>query len=338
MPRKRLFVIYAGGTIGMHKTANGYVPHAGLLPEALQQIAARQPGFPAYSLKTYQPLLDSSNLEVGHWNRMAEDIARHYAEYDGFVLVHGTDTLAYTASALSFMLENLSKPVIVTGAMVPLCETPNDAEQNLVDAFYWAAHSDLREVAIAFNRELFRGNRARKLWGNEMGAFGSPNYPMLGRVQGQHELNPALFYAKPAAPFVMRPIRADLRIIGLKLYPGYTASLIRQVLDMPLDAVVLESYGAGNAPDTDPALLDAFAAATRRGVAIVNVSQCLSGRVSMETYATGVALARAGLISGRDMTPEAALAKLYFLLSSPDALLGVEDRVPVSLRGELSPG
>jgi L-asparaginase len=157
-------------------------------------------------------------------------------------------------------------------------------------------------------------------------------------VQGQHELNPALFYAKPTAPFVVRPIRADLRIIGLKLYPGYTASLIRQVLDMPLDAVVLESYGAGNAPDTDPALLEAFAAATRRGVAIVNVSQCLSGRVSMETYATGVALARAGLISGRDMTPEAALAKLYFLLSSPDALLGVEDRVPVSLRGELSAG
>jgi len=238
MSQKRLFVIYAGGTIGMTRTAQGYAPAAGFLPAELAKIAQRQRDFPAYTLKEYAPLIDSSNLQVAHWNRMVADIAAHYADYDGFVVIHGTDTLAYTASALSFMLENLDKPVIVTGAMVALCETPNDAEQNLVDAFHWAAHSDLREVAVAFNRELLRGNRSRKLWGSEIGAFGSPNYPILGRVQGKAELNPALFLAKPNAPFAAHQINADLQIVGLKLYPGYTTRLISRMLAEPLHGVV----------------------------------------------------------------------------------------------------
>lgn len=336
MSQKRLFVIYAGGTIGMTRTALGYAPAAGFLPAELAKIAQRQRDFPAYTLKEYAPLIDSSNLQVAHWNRMAADIAAHYADYDGFVVIHGTDTLAYTASALSFMLENLDKPVIVTGAMVALCETPNDAEQNLVDAFHWAAHSDLREVAVAFNRELLRGNRSRKLWGSEIGAFGSPNYPILGRVQGKAELNPALFLAKPNAPFAAHQINADLQIVGLKLYPGYTTRLISRMLAEPLHGVVLESYGTGNAPDADAEFIAALAAARQRGVTIVNVSQCISGKVAMETYAAGAALAGAGLVSGRDMTPEAALAKLYFVLSKSAGLLGAEDRIPVSLRGELS--
>lgn len=338
MAEKRLLVIYAGGTIGMQNTPQGYAPDASYLAQSLQTIARQQRDFPAYTLKQYAPLIDSSNLQVAHWNKMAADIGANYAHYDGFVVIHGTDTLAYTASALSFMLENLAKPVIVTGSMVPLCERPNDAEQNLVDAFYWAAHSDLHEVAIAFNRELLRGNRSRKLWGSEIGAFGSPNYPMLGRVQGKPELNPALYLARPRGPFCAHTINPALKIIGFKLYPGYTSTLLRQLLaDAQLDGLVLETYGAGNAPDDDEALLEALRKVAQRGTAIVNVSQCISGRVAMESYATGAALARAGLISGRDMTPEAALAKLYFLLSQREQVLGVDDRMPVNLRGELSP-
>ncbi|GAB3247581.1 L-asparaginase family protein [Chitinimonas naiadis] len=337
MPQQRLFVIYAGGTIGMQAGPGGYAPTPGYLPSELARIAARTPGFPAYTLKEYAPLIDSSNLRPEHWNTMVADIAANYADYDGFVIIHGTDTLAYTASALSFMLENLGKPVIVTGSMVPLAEQPNDAEQNLVDAFHWATERGLNEVCVAFNRQLLRGNRARKLWGAEIGAFGSPNYPILGRVQGQYEFNPALCLPKPRAEFQHHLIDPALAVVGLKLYPGHTVRMIEQLLHADgLAAVVLESYGAGNAPDADTALLAAFRAASERGVVLVNVTQCISGKVS-DSYAAGSALTRAGLISGQDMTPEAAVAKLYYQLSRPADILGPEDLLTNNLRGELSP-
>jgi L-asparaginase len=341
MPAKRLFVIYAGGTIGMQATPQGHAPVAGYLPQELARIATRTKDFPAYTLKEYAPLIDSSNLQPAHWNSMAADIAAHYADYDGFVIIHGTDTLAYTASALSFMLENLAKPVIVTGAMVPLSEQPNDAEQNLVDAFHWATQAGLYEVCVAFNRQLLRGNRSRKLWGAEMGAFGSPNFPILGRVQGEYEFNRALCLPKPSAPLRAHRIDPALRIAGLKLYPGFSVEIIKQLLtaELPLAGLVLESYGAGNAPDADQALIAALSRSTHeQHTLIVNISQCVSGRVDMDNYAAGSALARAGLVSGCDMTPEAALCKLYFLLSQQADILGPNDRMPVNLRGELSAG
>ncbi len=341
MPAKHLFVIYAGGTIGMQATPQGHSPAPGYLPAELAHIAARTPNFPLYTLREYAPLIDSSNLKPEHWNVMATDISNNYADYDGFVIIHGTDTLAYTASALSFMLENLGKPVIVTGAMVPLSEHPNDAEQNLIDAFHWATQPGLFEVCVAFNRQLLRGNRSRKLWGAEMGAFGSPNYPILGRVQGHYELNPVLCLPKPHGTFVAHHINAALLIAGFKLYPGFSVEIIKRLLlgTPPLAGLVLESYGAGNAPDADIELLDALGHSTREhGTLILNTTQCISGRVDMDSYAAGSALARAGLISGCDMTPEAALCKLYFLLSQHAGVLRPEDKLPISLRGELSAG
>ncbi|MFC4158226.1 asparaginase domain-containing protein [Chitinimonas lacunae] len=336
MAHRRLFVIYAGGTIGMQKTAAGHAPAAGYLPTELAAIARRTPGFPDYLLKEYSPLIDSSNLQPAHWNQIVEDIANHYHDFDGFVVIHGTDTLAYTASALSFMLENLAKPVIVTGAMVSLAEQPNDAEQNLVDAFYWAGRSTLHEVCIAFNRQLLRGNRARKLWGADMGAFGSPNYPILGRFQGEAELNAALCLPPPSQPFRAHRIDPELAIAGLKLYPGHSTRMLAAALATPLRGALVESYGAGNAPDADQALMAAFAEATARGCVLVNCTQCISGKVEMSQYAAGSALARAGLISGLDMTPEAVLTKLYFVLSQPAGLLNPEDLLTTNLRGELS--
>lgn len=339
MPHKRLFVIYAGGTIGMQAGPAGFAPTPGYLPAELARIARATPGFPDYTLKEYAPLIDSSNLQPAHWNAMAADIAAHYHDHDGFVVIHGTDTLGYTASALSFMLENLAKPVIVTGSMVPLAEQPNDAEQNLVDAFRWAAQDDLYEVCVAFNRLLLRGNRARKLWGAEIGAFGSPNYPILGRVQGDYEFNPALCLPRPSGDFEAHRIDPSLAIVGLKLYPGHSVRMIERLLDEDRPAaLVLESYGAGNAPDADRPLLDALGRASAAGTLIVNVTQCVSGKVDMDNYAAGSALARAGLVSGWDMTPEAAIAKLYFVLSRPRRVLGPEELVKVSLRGELSAG
>ncbi|MBV8659470.1 MAG: type I asparaginase [Burkholderiales bacterium] len=333
---KRLFVIYAGGTIGMQRTDNGYAPSAGYLPAELERIAKSTPGFPAYTLKEYAPLIDSSNLRPLHWNAMVADIAAHYSDYDGFVVIHGTDTLAYTASALSFMLENLGKPVIVTGAMVSLAEQPNDAEQNLIDAFRWACEDKLHEVCVAFNRLLLRGNRSRKLWGAEIGAFGSPNYPILGRVQGHYEFNPALCQPRPTHAFRPHWIDPDLAIGGVKLYPGHSVRMIEAMLSEPLAGLVVESYGAGNAPDADAGLMAALAAASARGTVIVNCTQCVSGKVEMDVYAAGSGLARAGLVSGRDMTPEAALTKLYFVLSQPHTVLTPADSLQVSLRGELS--
>jgi L-asparaginase len=340
MSRKRLLVLYAGGTIGMTRTATGLAPDADFLPRELQRIAARMPTFPDYTLKQYAPLIDSSNLVPAHWNLLADDIAAHYDDYDGFVVIHGTDTLAYTASALSFMLRHLAKPVVVTGAMVPLCDQPNDGEQNLVDAFYWATRDDLYEVVVAFNRLLLRGNRCRKLWGNEIGAFGSPNYPVLGRYKGEYVFHHALSLPRPTQPFAHQRIDPALPIVGLKLYPGHTPRVIEAVLAdtmSPLAGVVIETYGNGNLPDMDATLLTTLAAAHARGVVLVNVTQCMAGAAATEVYATGAAAERAGLVSGRDLTPEAAIAKLYWLLSTPhEGPLPLAERVALNVCGELT--
>jgi L-asparaginase len=335
--RKRVYIAYTGGTIGMKKTGGSYTPVPGYLQIQMEQIPELSRNYlPAYDIHEYDPLLDSSNMTPRDWLRIAEDIASHYDAYDGFVVLHGTDTMAYTASALPFMLQDLQKPVILTGAQIPLCELRNDARENLITALMIAANYAIPEVCLCFGSKLLRGNRATKVDADGFDAFDSPNFPPLGSLGIEIKINQDLVLrpARRPKPVAVKPMKAP-SVAVLRLFPGISADIVRNILQPPIQGLVLETYGVGNGPQ-DRALIAELTAAVQRGVVVINCTQCLKGTVKMEDYATGSALAEAGVISGFDMTVEAALAKLAYLFSCslpPEVVIA---KMRIDLRGELS--
>ncbi len=329
-------MVYTGGTIGMKQVGGLYRPVAGYLAERLALSSDfLSPALPAFVLHEYEPLLDSANMRPYNWQLVAEDIAENYHAYDGFVVLHGTDTMAYTASALSFMLENLGKPVILTGSQIPLAELRSDARENLITSLLLAADPRIAEVCLYLNGSLLRGNRSTKVSSSGFDAFASPNFPPLGRVGVDLALETALLRQKGAGPLRVQPL-GDAQIAALRLFPGVTADILRNFLLEPIQGLVLETYGAGNAPADDPALLAVLERAGARGVVIVNCTQCLQGRVEMGDYATGSALQGVGVVSGFDLTIEAALTKLLYLFSKGLAPEAVREAMGQNLRGELT--
>jgi L-asparaginase type I len=267
------------------------------------------------------------------WVAIAEDIRARYADWDAFVVLHGTDTMAYTASALSFMLEGLDKTVVLTGSQIPLSTVRNDAVDNLQGALFLAGHYDLPEVCIFFNGKLLRGNRATKVDALGLDAFRSGNLVPLGQVGVRVDIRWDLVIQPDGQGLRIQPITHG-DVVALRLFPGISPSTLEQVLAPPLAGLVLETYGSGNGPD-DPAFLGVLRQAVDRGVVIVNVTQCQKGHVNAE-YAAGRALGDAGVVAGADMTPEAALTKLQWLLSSRRTAAEVRSDVGRSLRGELT--
>ncbi len=338
--RKRLYIAYTGGTIGMCRTADGYTPAPGFLAAQMAEMPElRDPRMPVYDINEYTPLLDSSNMTPGDWIRIGQDIVEHYDAYDGFIVLHGTDTMAYTASALPFLLQGLRKPVILTGSQIPLCEIRNDARANLITCMLIAAEHPVPEVCLYFGNKLLRGCRSVKADADGLDAFESPNYPPLGTVGVDIEIDWSHVRAAPASEtLTLAALAAEATTVGaFRIFPGLAPALLRNVLQPPLRGLVLETFGVGNAPDRDEAFLDAIREATGRGVVIVNCTQCLRGSVHQGEYAGGAALARAGVVSGRDMTAEAALCKLFYLFSSGDTAEEVKARIAESLCGELTP-
>lgn len=335
--KKRILIINTGGTISSVKTSHGYEPAPGYVQLALTQISTlHHAQMPQFTVKEYQPLLDSSNMTLTDWNRIATDIKLEYARFDGFVIFHGTDTMAYTASALSFMLENLAKPVIITGSQIPLSEARNDAMEHIVTSLWLCAHHPINDVCIYFNQHLFRGNRAQKISAQRFDAFDSPNFPHLATIGTTIELHRELLLPLPKKPFRLQPIKPH-PIANLRLFPGFSLKILESILKQPLQGLVLETYGAGNAQNNDSDFLDCLREACDRGVIIVNCTQCQHGRVEMSQYATGYTLKQAGLISGQDMTPEAAHCKLLYLLSKYKDPQKVKTWMEINLCGELSP-
>lgn len=335
--RKRVYIAYTGGTIGMKRTRDGYVPASGFLQQQMEAMPElKHPSMPRFDVHEYAPLLDSSNMTPREWVAIARDIGDHYDKYDGFVVLHGTDTMAYTTSALPFMLHGLGKPVIVTGSQIPLCEVRNDGRENLITSLLIAANYDIPEVCLYFGGKLLRGCRAVKVNADGFAAFASPNVPPLGNAGIAIEINWDLV-RKPSPRQKMRVEELGSPVVSaLRLFPGISPELVGNVLRPPLQGLVLEAYGVGNGPDHDDAFLAALAEAASRGVVIVDCTQCLEGTVDLSEYAAGSALARTGVISGFDLTAEAALAKLYYLFSrgySPDK---VKREMQRNLRGELT--
>jgi L-asparaginase len=334
--RKRVYIVYTGGTIGMKRTRNGYVPEPGYLQSQMAQMPElRHRSMPAYTINEYDPLLDSSNMTPREWVTIARDIESHYADFDGFVVLHGTDTMAYTASALPFLLGGLRKPVVITGSQIPLCEIRNDARENLITSLMIAALYAIPEVCLYFGEKLLRGCRSTKVSADGFAAFDSPNFPPLGTVGIDIEVNWDLVRKPDRRKLAVHELNGPV-VSALRLFPGISPELVRNVLRPPLEGLVLEAYGVGNGPDQDREFVAALADATSRGVVIVDCTQCLEGTVDLAEYATGSALARAGVISGYDLTAEAALAKLYYLFGRGFAPARVKREMQRDLQGEMT--
>lgn len=341
--QRKVLLIYTGGTIGMNRN-----PHTGLLePFDFEHLLIRVPELEQFDTKIdtyqFQPPIDSSNMSPARWTDLSHCIADHYADYDGFVVLHGTDTMAYTASALSYMLENLTKPVIITGSQLPIGQLRTDGKENLITSIEIAAscneqgHALVPEVGIYFNSRLLRGNRTTKQSAEEFNAFESFNYPHLVDAG----VNITYHRERMLKPDFSRPMtphfRLDNNVIIFSLFPGIREDLIRHIIHTPnLKAIVMRTFGSGNAPQS-PWLLNALKEGTRNGKVIVNISQCMQGAVEMGRYDSGYHLQEAGVVSGHDSTVESAVTKLMFLQSHyPDSPDTVRQLMTQSLRGEIT--
>ena len=336
MQRKRIYVAYTGGTIGMQQSSRGFIPVPGFLTDTVKRMPEfYRPEMPEFDIHEYHPVIDSSDMTPAHWLSIAKDIQANYQHYDGFVVLHGTDTMAYTASALSFMLENLQKPVIITGSQIPLAQLRSDGQVNLLNALYLAANYPIPEVSLFFNNQLFRGNRATKADADGFNAFASPNLPPLLEA-GIHIklLAGKLSNSTEALPLQVAEITPQ-PISVVTLYPGITTDVISNMLAAPVRALIIKSFGVGNAPQR-PELLKVLENASNSGQVLVNCTQCFKGKVNMDGYATGNALRRAGVISGFDMTLEASLTKLHYLLSKPLSPEQIRIQMQQDLRGEVT--
>lgn len=337
-----VLIIYTGGTIGMIEN-----PETGALENFdFDHLLKHVPELKRfnYHISTYQfkPPIDSSDMEPSYWAKLVRIIGDNYDKYDGFVILHGTDTMAYTASALSFMLENLSKPVILTGSQLPIGKLRTDGKENLITSIEIAAARNpdgtalVPEVCIFFENHLMRGNRTTKINAENFNAFRSYNYSPLATAGIHIKYEPSLIHKpdpdKPLIPHYL----FDTNVVMLTLFPGIQENIITSIIHAPgLKAVVLKTFGTGNAPQK-PWFIDLLKKANENGIIILNITQCSSGAVEMGRYETGIHLLEAGVISGYDSTPESAVTKLMFLLGHGLDNEAIREQMNISIAGEIT--
>ena len=333
--KKKICIIYTGGTIGMVPSAEGYVPQPNSFLAVLNDYRElHHADMPDWDLIEFAPLLDSSNIAVKEWNKMAEAIEANYDQYDGFVVLHGTDTMAYSASALSFMLENLDKPVVFTGSQIPLCELRSDGRDNIINSIVIAASGKIHEVCLYFNGKLLRGNRSTKTSSDQFKAFTSPNAPLLADVGISITYHDNAIRQSEGGRFHVQRLK-EIPIGVLKIFPGIQIELFESIMTEKLKGVVLETFGAGNIPSDSNALTTIIDKAYKSGTIIVVCSQCMRGSVSLGAYATSKALQEVEAVNGKDMTTEAAVTKLYYLFSKGLSKEAIRQQMSQNLRGEL---
>ncbi len=334
---KKICVINTGGTLSMRPSGDGYVPSAGYLAQQMNQMdELSQSPMPEFEVVELEPLVDSSNMTPAIWLGIAEVIKKTYQLYDGFVVLHGTDTMAYTASALPLMLSGLNKPVILTGAQLPLGQLRNDARENLKTAMVLAANYSIPEVSLFFGDHLFRGCRSTKVSATRFDAFDSPNYSPLASVGTSIEIFEE--HIRPASDLgelKVLPIK-PAEVAAFRIFPGLSIDILKHFLRRPLKGIILETYGDGNGPTKDAEFLNAIEEANDQGMVILGCTQCIHGGMTQASYATGTALTKAGVIPGRDMTIEACLTKLQFLFSQDLPVVEIKKQLGQNLVGELT--
>ena len=339
--KRKVLLIYTGGTIGMKKD---YETDS-LSPVDFEHVFNEIPELNRIDcqleFRSFKNPIDSSDMRPDLWIELAEFVKSHYNDFDGFVILHGSDTMAYTASALSFLLENLNKPVILTGSQLPIGTLRTDGKENLITSIEIAAtyindKPRVAEVAIYFEYNLYRGNRARKEDADDFKAFESPNYPLLAEAGVNIEYNDsAIAKGHPGKELIVHnKLSTDVAIVTL--FPGINHQIIEAIGKTPdLKGMIIETFGSGNAP-SDSKLLDALKNIINNDVVILNISQCHGGTVVQNKYRNGQYLEEIGVISGGDLTSEAALTKLMFLLGNAENLTAVKSDLKRSLRGEMS--
>ncbi len=322
----------------MRRFENGYQPQAGYLEEQMAEMSELlQPPMPEFKIIEHDPPIDSSNMTPTIWNDIANKIVDNQSKFDGFVVLHGTDTMAYSASALAFMLRGLNKPVILTGAQLPLGQIRNDARENLKTSMMLAANYPVPEVGLFFGDHLYRGCRSTKVSATSFDAFDSPNYQPLATVGTSVNIfEDRIRTESPTGQQISFSPIDFAEIATFRLFPGMSTDVLAHFLSRPLRGLILETYGDGNGPTNDPGFIDVLRNAADAGVVILGCTQCLHGGMTQANYATGTALTKAGVIPGRDMTVEACLTKMLFLLSqklSPDE---IRTQLAANLVGELT--
>lgn len=335
----RLLIIYTGGTIGMVQDEKGQ-----LIPFDFDNIKKNVPELNRLDyhidIKSFNPLIDSSNMSPKDWKRMADIIEESYALYDGFVILHGSDTMAYTASALAYMFENLSKPIVLTGSQLPIGEIRTDAKENLITALEIAASKNAQglpevpEVCIYFDYHLFRGCRATKVHADKFDAFKSPNYPILAEAGVNIRFNRDYIVSPPIQPLKILNLFSGA-CASIKVFPGISENYVKAILNTPnIEAVLIEGFGAGNTC-TDSWFIQSLAEASKGGLIIYDITQCGGGTVQLGRYETSKHLSEIGVISGFDITFEAAITKLMFLLANYADKNIVRKLLSTNLRGEI---
>ncbi|MBR9920894.1 MAG: asparaginase [Bacteroidetes bacterium] len=364
-PRKKVYVLYTGGTIGMAGS-----PLKPLSPEKFAALVASQPGFSQdtltvqleedkptvidYTLKSFKTPLDSSSMTPEDWVTIAEDLLDNYEGFDGLVVLHGTDTMAFTASALSFLMEGLDKPVVVTGSQVPLQQTRNDALRNMVSAITVAATSKVPESTLLFDTKLIRGNRSEKVNASFFPAFESPNFTPLGKLGIDIHIDDSIIQPLPPAGKRLsneqnrKKLSSSLKewslkykkfsVISLILFPGIQASMVKAIIEETkpeIKGAIIMAFGSGNAP-ANQELLDYLKVAHERGIVLVDITQVMMGSVNLDAYQSASGLKEAGAVSGYDMTPEAALTKLIWLTGQGHSQKEIERELTTDLHGEIT--